>query len=173
MQLPTNFFSTKKEIDLKERTFQAISNLETEIKAMHSLHSRLQTDVNNSLLAAMKSDNKEAAVQHLEEYNDLVHLLNIVKSAEMLLQNLSVKIDSARYLQEFVTILDGAMHSVRVIKTDISRVVPIVDSSLDRISNSIIEMKAELKINEMAQKQDHELPITIPQVKIELPTIIK
>jgi hypothetical protein len=157
-------------MDLKERTFQAMSNLETELKAMHSLRNRLQTNVNDSLMQAMKSDNKELATHYIDEYDDLVNLLNIVKSAEILLQNLSVKIDSARYLQEFVNILDNAMRSVRVIKSDISRIVPVVDSTLDTINHSIIEMKSELKINQLTERRGYELPPTMPQVNIELPS---
>lgn len=173
MQIPTNFFSLKKDVDLKERTVQAISDLETEIKAMHSLRNRLQTNVNDSLLEAMKSDNKEMATRYIDEYNDLVNLLDIVKSAEMLLQNLSVKIDSARYLQQLVAILDSAMRSVRVIKSDISRIVPAVDSTLDRISSSIIEIKGALQINTVTEQQHCELPVTMPQVNIELPATVQ
>ena len=169
MQIPTNFFSLKKDVDLKERTVQAISDLETEIKAMHSLRNRLQTNVNDSLLEAMKSDNKEMVTRYIDEYNDLVNLLDIVKSAEMLLQNLSVKIDSARYLQQLVAILDSAMRSVRVIKSDISRIVPAVDSTLDRISSTIVEIKGALQINTATEQQHCELPVTMPQVNIELP----
>jgi hypothetical protein len=170
VQLPTNFFSLKKDMDLKERTVQAMYNLEIEIKAIHSLRNRLQKDVNDSLLEAVKSD--EPTTHYLDECDDLVKLLNIVKSAEMLLQNLSVKIDSTQYLQEFVNILDSAMRSVYTIKSDISRIVPVVDSTLDRINNSIMEMKTELKINEIARRS-YELPVTMPHVNIELPVTIQ
>jgi len=166
----SNLFMLKKDIDLKERTYQAMSDLETEIKAMHSLRNRLQSIVNDTLTSAMKSDNKELATHYIEEYDDLVNLLNIVKSAEMLLQNLSVKIDSARYLQEFVVILDSAMISLRVIKSDISRIVPAIDTTLDTISNSITEIKTDLKIKELVkQENDCELPAVIPEIGIELP----
>jgi len=171
VQLPTNFFLLKKDMDLKERTVQAMYNLETEIKAIHSLRNRLQKNVNDSLLEAVKSD--EPTTHYLDEYDDLVKLLNIVKSAEMLLQNLSVKIDSTQYLQEFVNILDSAMRSVYTIKSDISRIVPVVDSTLDRINNSIMEMKTELKINEIAVRRRYELPVTMPHVNIELPVTIQ
>ncbi len=166
----SNFFALRKGIDLKERTYQAMSDLETEIKAMHSLRSRLQSTVNDTLTSAMKSDNKELATHYIEEYDDLVNLLSIVKSAEMLLQNLSVKIDSARYLNEFVVILENAMTSLRVVKSDISRIVPAVDNTLDRISNSITEIKADLKIRELVIKRDYELPVVVPELCIELPT---
>ncbi len=166
----TSFFTLKKDIDLKQRTYQAMSDLETEIKAMHSLRSRLQSTVDDTLTSAMKSDNKELATHYIEEYDDLVNLLNIVKSAEMLLQNLSVKIDSARYLNEFVVILETAMVSLRVIKCDISRVVPAVDNTLDTISNSIREIKADLKIKELTTPRD-ELPAVIPEIGIELPAV--
>ena len=170
MWLPTNFFSLKKDMDLKECTFQAMSNLETEIKAMHSLRKRLQTNVNDSLLRVMKSDDKEFSTCNIDDYDNLVNLLNIVKSIEMLLQNLSIKIDSTRYLQELVNILNNATHSTHVIKSDISRIVPVVDSTLDRIINSMLEIKTELKIKELGERWPYELPIAIPQVDIELPT---
>ena len=166
----SNLFALKKDIDLNERTYHAMSDLETEIKSMHSLRNRLQSTVNDALASAMKSDNKELANHYIEEYDDLVNLLNIIKSAEMLLQNLSVKIDSARYLQEFVVILDSAMISLRVIKSDISRIVPIIDTTLDTISNAIREIKTDLKIKELVKNEkDYELPAVIPEIGIELP----
>jgi len=169
-----NLFTLKKGIDLKERTYQAMSDLETEIKAMHSLRNRLQSTVNDALTFAMKSDNKELATHYIEQYDDLAYMLNIVKSAEMLLQNLSVKIDSTRYLQEFVSILDKAMISLRVVKSDISRIVPAIDTTLDTISNSMVELKAELKIKELDKNEnDYELPVVMPEVCIELPAATK
>ena len=170
----SNLFTLKKSVDLKERTYQAMSDLETEIKAMYSLRNRLQSTVNDALASAMKSDNKELATHYIEEYDDLVNLLNIIKSAEILLQNLSVKIDSARYLQEFVVILDSAMISLRVIKSDISRIVPAIDTTLDTISNSITEIRADLKIKELVKREkDYELPAIMPEIGIELPAATK
>ena len=169
----SNPFMLKKNIDLKERTYQAMSDLEMELKAMHSLHNRLQSTVNDALASAMKSDSKELATHYIEEYDDLVNLLNIVKSAEILLQNLSVKIDSARYLQELVVILDSAMISLRVIKSDISRVVPAIDTTLDKISNSITDIRADLKIKELIKQKDYELPVVMPGIGIELPVTAK
>lgn len=165
----SNLFALKKNIDLKERTYQAMSDLEVEIKAMHSLRNRLQSTVNDALSSAMKSDNKEMATNYIEEYDDLVNLLNIIKSAEILLQNLSVKIDSARYLQEFVAILDNAMISLRVVKSDISRIVPAIDTTLDKITNSITEIRTDLKIKELVKHEKDELPAVVPEIGIELP----
>ncbi|MEM2760464.1 MAG: hypothetical protein QXU32_08065 [Nitrososphaerales archaeon] len=166
----SNGFLSKKDIHLKERTFQAISDLETEIKAIHSLRSRLKSSVNDSLFAAMKVENKEKSLCYIDEYNDLTNLLAIVRSAEMLLQNLSVKIDSVRYLQELVTILDSATRSVHMIKFDISRLLPAVNSALDMINGTIVEMKDVLRID-AAKQQSCELPFTIPDVNVKLPTI--
>ncbi|MEE8133399.1 MAG: hypothetical protein V3T40_07485, partial [Nitrososphaerales archaeon] len=45
-----------------------------------------------------------------------------------------------------------------------------VDSTLDRIINSMLEIKTELKIKELGERWPYELPIAIPQVDIELPT---
>lgn len=170
----SNFFTLKKGIDLKARTYQAMSDLEIEIKAMHSLRNRLQSTVNDALTSAMKSGNKELATHYVEQYDDLVYMLDIVKSAEILLQNLSVKIDSARYLQEFVSILDRAMISLRVVKSDISRIVPAIDTTLDAISSSITEIRADLKIKELVKSEDnYELPVVMPEVRTELPAATK
>jgi len=72
-----------------------------------------------------------------------------------------------------VNILDSAMYSTRIIKSDISRIVPAIDSTLYRISNSIIEMKTVLQINETPARRGYELPVTIPEVNIELPVNIR
>jgi hypothetical protein len=160
---------TAKDIDLKERTYQAMSDLETEIKAIHSLRNRLQTNVNDLLSSAMKSDNKQFAEHYMEEYDDLSNLLSIVKSAEMLLQNLSVKIDSARYLQELVATLNSAMLSLRIVRSDIRRIIPSIDITLERIGTSIMELKQEMQIREVNVHElppmtvVHELPLTVTQ----------
>jgi hypothetical protein len=166
----TNLFALKSDIELKERTYQAISDLETEIKAVHSLRNRLQSTVNDTLASAIRSDDKEMANRYIEEYDDLVNLLNIVKSGEILLQNLSVKVDSARYLHEFIVILNSAMMSLRVIKSDISRIVPTIDTTLDTIGNSITEIREDLRISVLQRENDHELPTVMPEVNSELPT---
>ncbi|MFQ5920597.1 MAG: hypothetical protein ACE5JV_01105 [Nitrososphaerales archaeon] len=169
-------FTQKRHTDLKERTCQAISDLETEIKAMYSLRSRLQSSVNDALASAMSSYDKEQATRKMEDYDELANLLNIVRSAEMLLQNLSVKIDSTRYLQELVTILDRAMVSLRVIKSDISGIVPAIDTTLDMITNSIVEIRTDLKIEEeeiSVQNNGSELSAVIAEVAIELPSLEK
>ncbi len=160
----TNLFTFRKDIDLKDKTYQAMSDLETEIKAMHSLRNRLQCTVNDALASTMRSENKELALQSVEQHDDLVYMLDIVKSAEILLQNLSVKIDSARYLQEFVSILDRAMTSLHIVKSDISRIVPAIDTKLDAITNSMADIKAELKIKELVKTADsYELPSVLPR----------
>ncbi len=155
--------------ELKERTIQAISDLEAELKAMYSLRSRLQSSVGDALALAMRAPDEEAAASRGEDYDELVNLLNIVRSTEILLQNLSVKIDSARYLQELVTILDRAMVSLRVIKSDISRITPAIDAKIDSIGSSIMEIKEDLKI-ETRSEHGTELPKVMPET-IALPDL--
>ncbi|MFQ5941724.1 MAG: hypothetical protein ACE5KA_08520 [Nitrososphaerales archaeon] len=173
MLLAANFFSLKKDLGLKERAFQAMKNLEIEIKEMHSLRNSLQTNVNDSLLGAVKTDNEELTARYIYEYDDLANLLNMIKTTEMLLQNLSIKVDSACYLYEYVNILNSALNSVRVIRSDMSKIVPILDSALDRISSSIMEMRTELKIMQLAEKLGCELPVTATQINLELPTTVQ
>jgi len=66
------------------------------------------------------------------------------------------------------------MGSLRVIKSDISRIVPAIDSRLNTISSSIIEIKTDLQIKELfEQSKDYELPTLMPRIKIELPEMIR
>ncbi len=163
----SSFFSLKKDVDLRKRTFQAMNNLEDEIMAMHSLQDKLHKHVNDSVLDAIKLDNKEFDTYYKGGYENLVNLLDIVKFFEKLLEILSVKMDTTRYLQEFVNILESAICSANAMKSNLVRSVTEVDSTLEKIRNSIMEIKTELNIIE----PNYELPAMVTQVSIELPSI--
>ena len=167
MHLLPSFFSLKKDVDLRKRTFQAMNNLEDEIMAMHSLQDKLHKHVNDSVLDATKLDNKEFDTHYRGRYENLVNLLEIVKFSEKLLEILSVKIDTTRYLQEFVNILESAICAANAMKSNLVRSVTEVDSTLEKIRNSIMEIKTELNIIE----PNYELPAMVTQVSIELPSI--
>ena len=144
-----------------------MNNLEDEIMAMHSLQDKLHKHVNDSVLDATKLDNKEFDTHYRGRYENLVNLLEIVKFSEKPLEILSVKIDTTRYLQEFVNILESAICSANAMKSNLVRSVTEVDSTLEKIRNSIMEIKTELNIIE----PNYELPAMVTQVSIELPSI--
>ena len=154
-------------MDLRKRTFRAMNNLEDEIKEMHLLEDRLHKHVNDSVLDAIKLDNKGFDTHYRDGYENVLNLLDIVKFAEKLLQILSAKMDNTRYLQEFVNILESAICSANAVKSNLVKSVTEVDSTLDKIRNSIMEIKTELNIIEL----NYELPPAVTQVSIELPSI--
>lgn len=164
---------TYKNVELVARTRRAIIELEVELTAIHALRSRLKSSVNDTLALAMKSGSKELAAHYQEEGDNLAALLDIARSAEMLLQNLSIKIESARYLQELVAILDRAAASLRVIKSGISTMMPVLDSTLDTIGSSIAGIKSDLKIQEVLRERTEELPEVTARNATELPAVPK
>jgi hypothetical protein len=169
MQIPINFMF-KKDTSLKERTLEAMGSLEIEIRAMHHLRNRLQTTLSNSLTLGNRDD-RPFAPNLVGDSENLINLVNIVKHAEVLLQNLSVKMDSVLYLQEFVTILDSAMRSARILKSDVSRIVPAIDHTLDKVSTSLVEMKTELMLYQ-PPRENYDLPLVVPKTDVELPLVV-
>jgi len=94
--------------------------------AMSMLRSRLESRVNTIL-------DKEGKT---EGYQELSRVLELVRNSELILHEMTEKIESARYLEEFVAIMDNAASSVSEVKGDLERMVPEAEAALEEMHDA-------------------------------------
>lgn len=117
----------KKSASLKERANSALSSLQRNTYAMSMLRSRLESRINFTL-------NEKGSAESCQE---LTRVLELVKNGEMILHEMSEKIESVRFLEEFVVIMDSAASSVSAIKGDLEQMVPAAEAALEEMHDAI------------------------------------
>ena len=131
----------KKNLTIKERAAAALAGLQRNAYAMSMLRSRLESRVNFIL-------NQQNGVKS-GSYHELAKVLELVKNGEMILNDMSEKIEAARFLEEFIIIIDGAAASISEIKTDIQQLVPMAEMALQEMHDAIarvsVGMSQELR----------------------------
>ena len=122
----------KKNASMKERANAALASLQRNAYAMGILRSRLESRIGHAL------DQKGADCQ------ELGRVLELVKNGEMILHEMSEKIESARFLEEFAVIMDSAASSVSEIKDDLERMVPAAEAALEEMHDAISRVSTGL-----------------------------
>lgn len=107
---------------LRERAQLALASIQRNAYAMSILRSRLESRV-----GASNGDSKQ----------ELARVLELVKNGEVILTEMSGKMEAAKYLEEFITIIDSAAGSVGEIRDDIEKMVPIAESALAEIHEAV------------------------------------
>jgi hypothetical protein len=103
---------------------------------MGMLRNRIESRVNFVLNSQGQSD----------EYQELSRMLELVKNGELILNELSGKMESARFLEEFVVIINGAAESMRSIKGDMEHLAPLAESALDAMQDVISKISTNLSV---------------------------
>ena len=75
-----------------------------------------------------------------ESCQELTKVLELVKNGELILYDMSEKIESARFLEDFVAIMDSAASSVSEIKGDLEQMVPAAEAALEEMHDAISEV---------------------------------
>lgn len=88
-----------------------------------------------------------------DEYQELSRVLELVKNGELILNELSGKIEAARFLEEFVTIINGAAESVSAVKSDVENLVPLAESALAKMEDAISKVSGGLYTPNCEQAQ--------------------
>lgn len=107
---------------LRERAQLALASIQRNAYAMSVLRSRLESRV-----GASSGDSRQ----------ELAKVLELVKNGEMILTEMSGKMEAAKYLEEFIMIIDSAAGSVGEIRDDIEKMVPIAESALAEIHEAV------------------------------------
>lgn len=123
----------KKNASMKERANAALASLQRNAYAMGMLRSRLESRINFALNQKGGADCQE-----------LGRVLELVKNGEMILHEMSEKIESARFLEEFAVIMHSAASSVSEIKDDLERIVPAAEAALEEMHDAISKVSTGL-----------------------------
>ncbi|AFU57508.1 MAG: hypothetical protein QXX64_02110 [Nitrososphaera sp.] len=127
-------FKKSNNASIKERANAALASLQRNAYAMGMLRSRLESRINFTL-------NEKGSTESCQE---LTRVLELVKNGEMILHEMSEKIESARFLEEFVMIMDSAASSVSEIKDDIEQMMPAAEAALEEMHDAISKVSSGL-----------------------------
>lgn len=107
---------------INDRAGAALANLQRSGSAIGILRSRIESRVNPGTCTHDPG---------------LDRVLELVKSAELLLREMSFKAESARYLDELIEIMSGARENIGGIEGDILELVPRAESALSEMNDVI------------------------------------
>ncbi len=80
-------------------------------------------------------------------------MLELVKNGEMILHEISQKIESARFLEEFVMIMDSAASSVSDIRGDLEQMMPAAEAALEEMHDALAKVSTGLA-SEIGREMD-------------------
>jgi hypothetical protein len=119
---------------IKERANAALASLQQNAYAMNMLRSRLETRINFILNDKGKT----------EGYQELTRVLELVKNGQLILNVICERIESARYLHEFIMIIDNAALSISDMKNDIEQMLPAAEAALLEMHAAIAKVSTGL-----------------------------
>jgi hypothetical protein len=125
----------RKDSTLRERAAVALASLERNAYAMGMLRGRIESRA--SFVLKSQGNNSD-------EYQELARVLELVKNGELILNELSGKMEAARFLEEFVMIINGAAESVSAVKGDMEHLVPLAENALAEMHNAISKISGGL-----------------------------
>jgi hypothetical protein len=124
----------KKSASIKDRANAALASLQRNAYAIGMLRSRLESRVNFIM-------NEKGSAESCQE---LSRVLELVKNGELILHEMSDRIESARFLEEFAVIMDSAASSVSEIKDDLEQMVPAAEAALEEMHDAMFKASAGL-----------------------------
>jgi hypothetical protein len=123
-------FTDKKNTLVKGRPNSALATLQQNARAMNILGSSLESRMN--LIISNKGS--------IEEYQDLARVLDLVKKAEMVLNAISDRKESAQYLEEFITIINNVALSMGEVSNDIDDTIVVAGALLSQLHGAISKL---------------------------------
>jgi hypothetical protein len=140
---------------MKERAIAVLAGLQRNATAMNVLRSNLESRINHTI---GKGGNTESC-------KELTRILDLVKNGEMILSELTLKAESARFLEEFIRIIDSASTSFGEIKHDLQELVPVAEAALSEMHDAIAGITPETA---MELKKEVELSVlTEPPIDVK------
>lgn len=112
---------------MKERANATFSSLQRNSYAMSILRSKLESRINFI---------KDSGGQ-IDSCQELTRMLDLVKNGELILKEMSEKVESARFLEEFIQIIDSAAASFGEIKGDIEQLAPMAEAALNEMHETL------------------------------------
>ncbi|MCS6767899.1 MAG: hypothetical protein RMJ59_01670 [Candidatus Nitrosocaldus sp.] len=137
--------------DARDRVLSAVSHLETELKAINSLYNKMQRDLELRTIGYVSRHDGSTTPDNSitdEGVDDITALLTLMKTTQLVLQSITIRIDALIYMQELLMLLGRAMSILNSIRSDIKRIEQSMQSMMQSIGTSFIESKVELGYNE-------------------------
>lgn len=138
--------------DSREKVVSALSHLEMELKSINSLYNRLQRDLEVHTIGYpsmnCSSDSIDTRLSTHVHNDDITALLTLLKTAQLALQNITIRIDALIYLQELLMLLERVMDTLDSIRSDIKRMEQYMQGMMNSIGTSFIESKVEFGYSE-------------------------
>ena len=128
-----------------ERANMAVSSLQRNAYAMSVLRSRLESKIANALSTGNARQGPDS--------QELSKMLELVRNGETVLNELATKVDSARFLEEFVAILDSASASVSAITEDMEKLVPAAETALQELHDTIVRTTSTMNPSPEQEKE--------------------
>lgn len=151
----------KKNASLKERANAALASLQRNAYAMGLLRSRLESRINFAL--NQRGDR--------EGCQELTRVLELVKNGEMILHEMSEKIESARFLEEFAVIMDSAASSVHEIRDDLEQMVPAAEAALEEMHDAISKVSTGIPVDLIEPGILAEVTAAMAAGKVSVPVL--
>jgi hypothetical protein len=98
-----------------------------------------------------------------QSHLDLGKLLQLVKDADFLLREVAAKSESARFLEEFITIINGTAGSVGEIQGEIGELIPMAEAALAEMQDTIASVSTTLTVS---TKEETEAPIVVQATQL-------
>lgn len=130
--------------------YNALRELEASVNSIHSLRNRLLESF----------EEKFPEYRDKRRYRESPDTIDLVSYIENLLLTLHNKIDTITQFYEMVIILERTAKMLNHLKEDMNEMLPTLDLALYDISNSLIEIRSILKIDNScnALEEIPELP---------------
>ena len=138
---------------MKDRAGAALANLQRKAYAMSVLRSRIESRID----ILQNVGNSDGA-------GELYRILDLVKNGQQALKEVSDRVESARFLEEFVHIISGAAESVDEIKGDVKDLVPTAETALEQLQEAVSQFSV-LVVPESRGEID---PSILAQISAEL-----
>jgi hypothetical protein len=139
---------------MRDRANAAHANLQRKAYALSILRSRVESRINAVLSSGGASNSAQ----------ELGRLLDLVKNGELILRDMSEKVESARFLEEYIQIISGAAESVNEIKDDVEELVPVAEAALTQMHEVISHVSSVMS---SGSKEEID-PSILAQVSAEI-----
>jgi hypothetical protein len=148
-------FTKKRNTSISERANAALATLRQNCHAMSMLRFRLESRTNFIL-------NDKG---NTESHQELSRVLELVKNGELILNVISERIESARYLDEFIMIIDNAALSISDIRNDLEQIVPAAETALLEMHDAIAELSTGL-LPDLKQETKPTVPAEVCAIAV-------
>ena len=143
--------------DPKRRIINALYELEFEIRAINSIHNRIESDFinrfglthsnNHNNISTYISNLNDRLDDHVYTYtnnsNDDLIILTLIDMIMIILSNIKLRMETLVYLNETLSLLERTLHTLNTIKKDVNYLSDTMNNILNCIGLELINVNIE------------------------------